>query len=70
MRRAEWQAPHRIAPALSTGYAKGSGEREGAERKPEPRLPTLDEKLQRLREEWQHYRATEARAMYNKMLEP
>jgi len=58
-----------LRDALKKRYAGAGREGEGAEEKPTPRLPSTGEKLQRLREEWQHYRATEARALYAEMLE-
>jgi len=58
-----------LRDALKKRYAGAGREGEGAEEKPTPRLPSTGEKLQRLREEWQHYRATEARTLYAEMLE-
>lgn len=58
-----------LRDALKKRYAGAGREGEGADEKPAPRLPSTGEKLQRLREEWQLYRATEARTLYAEMLE-
>lgn len=57
-----------LRDALKKRYAGAGREGEGAEEKAVPRMANTGEKLQRLREEWQHYRATEARSMYAEML--
>ena len=56
-----------LRDALKKQYA-GEGEGGGARPAalPAPR-PNLDERLQRLREEWQHHKATEARSLFEEM---
>jgi len=44
------------------GEAKTAGPRSGT-------MPSIDEKLQRLREEWQHQKAVEAKSLFNEMTE-
>jgi hypothetical protein len=56
--------------ALKKQYA-GAGEGGGAAASNEaPALgPNVNEKLQRLREEWQHFKATEAKGLFTEMTE-
>jgi hypothetical protein len=58
-----------LRDALKKQYA---GEGEGGKPATESAVPrpSLDERLQRLREEWQHHRAGQARALFEQMAEP
>ena len=58
--------PAYLRDALKKQYA---GEGEGGARPVEPALPrpSLDERMQRLREEWRHQRSTEAKSLFEEM---
>lgn len=58
-----------LRDALKKQYAGGAGE--GAATAPQAALPRpgLPERLQQLREEWRHQKSTEAKALFEEMLE-
>ena len=53
-----------LRDALKKQYA-GAGEGAASAREAPPKVPSVGEKLQRLREEWQHNQATEAKNLFN-----
>ena len=58
-----------LRDALKRQYA-GAGEGDAKSALPRPSaVPSVDEKLQRLREEWQHQKAIEAKSLFNEMTE-
>jgi len=58
--------PAYLRDAQRKQYA-GAGEGDSVAAEPAPVVPSVNEKLQRLREEWQHYKATEAKGLFAEM---
>ena len=57
-----------LRDALKKQYAS-AGEGSAAAPDKAPVVPSVSERLQRLREEWQHFKATEAKSLFDEMPE-